>query len=144
LRRFYVDALLSWASGGKRLPLNDRGKDGIASAANSGIDVDSRNTNNHVVKIDLERQTYIFRRTRIDFFDTNMARISSIYIDPDTCTCSQACVYECPEVLEVATGDGVPRVREGAERYFESHAEQIMNAADACPVEAIIIKLEEE
>lgn len=29
-----------------------------------------------------------------------MARILSIYVDPDTCTCSEACVYECPEVLE--------------------------------------------
>ncbi len=75
--------------------------------------------------------------------DTKMARVLSIYIDPDTCTCSQACVYECPEVLEVAEEHGVARVREGAERFFESHAEQIIRAADACPVEAIIIELEE-
>ena len=75
--------------------------------------------------------------------DTKMARVLSIYIDPDTCTCSQACVYECPEVLEVAEEHGVARVREGAKRFFESHAEQIIRAADACPVEAIIIELEE-
>ena len=73
-----------------------------------------------------------------------MARILSIFIDPMICTCSQACVYECHEVLDGATEDGVPRVREGAEKYFESHAEQIMSAADACPVEAITIKLEGE
>ena len=47
-------------------------------------------------------------------------------------------------MLDGATEDGVPRVREGAEKYFESHAEQIMSAADACPVEAITIKLEGE
>lgn len=142
MRWFYLDALLSWPSDGKRLRLNDRGKVGSASATNCEIDVANRNTNTHVVKIGFERQTYV--STRIDFLDTNMARISSIYIDPETCTCSQACVYECPEVLEVAPGDGVPRVRDGAERYFETHVEQIMNAADVCPVEAVIIKLEGE
>ena len=71
-----------------------------------------------------------------------MARVLSIYIDPDVCTCSQACVDECPEVLDGATADGVPRVREGAEKYFESHVEQIKSAADVCPVEAVILKLE--
>ena len=47
-----------------------------------------------------------------------MARILSIYIDPETCTCSQACVFECPEVLE-ETQDGVPRVREVAENILK-------------------------
>lgn len=73
-----------------------------------------------------------------------MARILSIYIDPDTCTCSQACVYECPEVLDGDTEDGVPRVREGAEQYFETHVEQIKMAADVCPVEAVFLKVEGE
>ena len=73
-----------------------------------------------------------------------MARVLSIYIDPDVCTCSQACVEECPEVLDGSTEDGVPRVREGAERYFESHVQQIKLAADACPVEAIAVRLEGE
>ena len=73
-----------------------------------------------------------------------MARVLSIYIDPDTCTCSQACVDECPEVLDGLTEDGVPRVREGAEKYFASHAEQIKRAAYVCPVEAVILKLEGE
>ena len=71
-----------------------------------------------------------------------MVRIISIYIDPDTCTCSQACVFECPEVLDGETADGVPRIREGAEKYFETHVEQIKAAADVCPVEAIILKIE--
>ena len=73
-----------------------------------------------------------------------MARILSIYIDPDTCTCSQACVFECPEVLDGATENGVPRVREGAEKYFGSHVEQIKMAADVCPVEAIALEIEVE
>ena len=73
-----------------------------------------------------------------------MARVLSIYIDPDVCTCSQACVFECPEVLDGATEDGVPRVREGAEQYFESHVEQIKMAADVCPVEAVLLKIEGE
>jgi ferredoxin len=73
-----------------------------------------------------------------------MARVLSIYIDPDVCTCSQACVFECPEVLDGATDDGVPRVREGAEQYFESHAEQIKTAAAVCPVEAVLLNIEGE
>jgi len=73
-----------------------------------------------------------------------MARILSIYIDPETCTCSQACVFECPEVLDPDTANGVPAIREGAEQYFTTHVEQIKQAAWACPVEAIILKIEED
>jgi ferredoxin len=69
-------------------------------------------------------------------------RILSIHIDPDTCLCSHACVEECPEVLDGDTPNGVPRVREGAERYFETHAEKIRRAAYVCPVEAVFIKSE--
>jgi hypothetical protein len=36
----------------------------------------------------------------------------------------------CPEVLDGETTDGVPRVREWAERYFETYADQIKSAAD--------------
>ena len=57
---------------------------------------------------------------------------------------SQACVFECPEVLDVDTEDYVPRVREGAEKYFSSHVEQIKRAAFVCPVEAITLEIEED
>lgn len=73
-----------------------------------------------------------------------MPRILSIYIDPNTCTCSQACVVECPEVLDGETEDGVPLVRRGAEQYFESHIEQIKMAAYVCPVEAISLEIKDE
>ncbi|MCM3874189.1 MAG: ferredoxin [Pyrinomonadaceae bacterium] len=73
-----------------------------------------------------------------------MARVLSIYIDPNTCTCSQACVVECPEVLDGDTQDGVPRIREGAEEYFESHVEQLKMAAYVCPVEAVALQIEDE
>jgi ferredoxin len=73
-----------------------------------------------------------------------MARIRSIYIDPETCTCSQACIFECPEVLDGETADGVPRIRDGAEKYFDTHVEQIKAAVWACPVEAITLKIEED
>ena len=72
-----------------------------------------------------------------------MVRIISIYIDPETCTCSQGCIAECPEVLDGETADGFPRIREGAERYFETHVNEIKAAADVCPVEAIILKIED-
>lgn len=73
-----------------------------------------------------------------------MPRVLSVYIDPEVCTCSQACVDECPEVLDGDTEDGVPRVREGAEKYFETHVEEIKAAACVCPVEAVTVKLEGE
>ena len=73
-----------------------------------------------------------------------MARVLSIYIDPNTCTCSQACVVECPEVPGGDTQDGVPRLREGAEQYFESHIEQLKMAAHVCPVEAVALEIEDE
>ena len=56
---------------------------------------------------------------------------------------SQACIFECPEVLDAGT-DGVPRVREGTEKYFDTHVKQIKAAAWACPVEAITLKIEED
>jgi ferredoxin len=70
-----------------------------------------------------------------------MSRVISIYVDRDSCTCSQACVPECPEVLDGDTEDGVPRVREGAERYFETHVEQLKMAALVCPVDAIRLEV---
>jgi len=73
-----------------------------------------------------------------------MARVLSIYIDPDVCTCSQACVDACPVVLDGDTPDNVPRVREGADKYFESHVGQIRMAAYVCPVEAITLQIEDE
>jgi len=72
-----------------------------------------------------------------------MARVLSIYIDPFTCTCSQACVVACPEVLDGSTEDGVPRIREGAERYFETHVEQLKMAAEVCPVDAVRLEIED-
>jgi ferredoxin len=74
----------------------------------------------------------------------HMARILSIYIDPDICTSSQACADECPEVLEMVEDSFVPLIREGAEKLFESHVEKIKAAADVCPVEAITLQIEED
>jgi ferredoxin len=73
-----------------------------------------------------------------------MARILSIRIDENTCTCSQACVAACPEVLDGDTENYIPRVREDAALYFESHVEQIRMAADVCPVEAVLLEIEED
>jgi ferredoxin len=73
-----------------------------------------------------------------------MAKVLSIFIDPDTCTWSQACVLECPEVLDGKTTDNVPVVRDGAEKYFTTHVEQIKMAAAVCPVEAIHLEIEED
>jgi ferredoxin len=47
-------------------------------------------------------------------------------------------------VLDGATDDGIPRVRDGAEKYFESHVEQIKMAAYVCPVQAIALEIEGE
>ena len=72
-----------------------------------------------------------------------MAKILSLYINAEECICTQACVAECPEVLDGDTPDGIPRIREGAEPYFETHAEQIIMAASACPVNAVGITFDE-
>jgi ferredoxin len=54
------------------------------------------------------------------------------------------CVVECPEVLDGETNDHVPRIREGAEQYFETPVEQIKAAAAVCPVEAVTLEIEGE
>ena len=71
-----------------------------------------------------------------------MARVLSIFIDPEECTCSQACVLACPEVLDGNTENNVPRVREGAEQFFETLVENLKMAADVCPVEAVHLTLD--
>ena len=73
-----------------------------------------------------------------------MARVLSIQIDPLSCTCSQACVVQCPEVLDGDTDDGVPRIREGAEQYFGTHVEQLRMAAYVCPVDAVRLEIEDD
>jgi ferredoxin len=42
------------------------------------------------------------------------------------------------------TEDGVPRIREGAETFYETHLEQIKMAAYVCPVEAIALEIEQD
>ena len=73
-----------------------------------------------------------------------MARVLAIYIDRNVCTCSQGCVVQCPEVLDGNTSDNIPRVRDGAERYFETHVEQIKMAAYVCPVNAVKLEIEND
>ena len=47
-------------------------------------------------------------------------------------------------MLDGNTADGVPRLREAAQEYFESHVEQIKLAAYVCPVEAVFLEIEGE
>ena len=72
-----------------------------------------------------------------------MPKILSIEILRDECICSQTCVAECPEVLDGETPDRIPRVREDANQFFESHFEEIKMAAAVCPVEAVKLDLDE-
>jgi ferredoxin len=72
-------------------------------------------------------------------FPAKRYRITSIFIDPDICTCSQLCVGVCPEVLDGSTATGVPAIRPGSEQFFESKASEIERAVFVCPVAAIRI-----
>jgi len=58
--------------------------------------------------------------------------IKRVTIDEDTCTACGLCEDTCPEVFEV---DDVAKVKEGAD--FKTYEDEIKEAAEDCPVEAI-------
>ena len=53
----------------------------------------------------------------------------------DTCTACGLCVDTCPEVFEM--GDDMAQVM--AEEVPAEHEDAVQQAADECPVEAIIV-----
>ncbi len=53
----------------------------------------------------------------------------------DTCTACGLCVDTCPEVFEM--GDDMAQVL--VDEVPEEHEEAVQQAADECPVEAIVI-----
>jgi ferredoxin len=61
--------------------------------------------------------------------------IKKVWIDEE-CTACELCVDLCPEVFEL-TGD-IARVIEGAD--LAAHEDEIREAAESCPVEAIHIE----
>jgi len=58
--------------------------------------------------------------------------ITKVWIDDDACTGCALCEDSCPEVFEV---DDVAKVKEDAD--FNDYEEEIKQAAEDCPGEAI-------
>lgn len=59
-----------------------------------------------------------------------------VWVDEDACTGCGLCVDMCPSVFEL--DDGVAFVATG--RVPEGEEERVEDAADECPVEAIVIE----
>jgi len=68
----------------------------------------------------------------------NMA-IVKVWITDD-CTACNLCVDTCPEVFELP--DDIAEVIEGAD--FSEYEDEIIEAAESCPVEAIQYEEEED
>jgi ferredoxin len=64
--------------------------------------------------------------------------IRRITLHEDYCSAHECCVIACPEVFNLDSG--LVALNDGAERFFESHAEKIFTAAEACPVNAIMVE----
>ena len=64
--------------------------------------------------------------------------IHRVVLHQDVCASHECCVLACPEVFNIDSG--LVALNDGAERFFQSHAEQIFTAAEACPVNAIVIE----
>ncbi|HER10051.1 MAG TPA: ferredoxin [Bacteroides sp.] len=58
----------------------------------------------------------------------------------DDCTACNLCVDTCPEVFELP--DDIAEVIEGAD--FSEYEDEIIEAAESCPVEAIQYEEEED
>lgn len=61
--------------------------------------------------------------------------ITEVTIDEDACTACGLCEDTCPEVFEV---DDVASVKEDAD--FNEFEEEIKEAAEECPTEAIVVE----
>ena len=58
--------------------------------------------------------------------------IKKVWVEEDECTSCEACVDEAPDVFEM---DDVAKVKSGID--LDALEDQIVNAADICPVECI-------
>ena len=59
-----------------------------------------------------------------------------VRVDEDVCVGDQTCVEICPEVFEMRGDVAVTKIEVVSEEYKQSCQE----AADSCPVEAILIE----
>ena len=59
-----------------------------------------------------------------------------VWVDEDVCVGDQTCVEICPEVFEMRGDVAVAKIEVVPEEYGQSCQE----AADSCPVEAILIE----
>ncbi len=68
-------------------------------------------------------------------FETKKGKVMRVSIE-DTCTACGLCVDTCPEVFEM--GDEISQVI--VDEVPAEYEEAVQQAADECPVEAIIIE----
>ncbi len=62
-------------------------------------------------------------------------RRTTVHVDAELCVGSGQCALYCPEVFEIV--DDVARVRDP--HPPERHRDDVTDAADACPVQAITV-----
>ncbi len=60
-------------------------------------------------------------------------------VDVDTCAGCGTCVEICPEVFELQSGIAINIIGEGND-IPEEYEDTCQEAADSCPVEAIVIQ----
>jgi ferredoxin len=56
----------------------------------------------------------------------------------DTCTACGLCVDTCPDVFELGDDDDIAKVK--VDEVPAEHEEAVKQAAEECPVEAIIVE----
>ncbi len=60
-----------------------------------------------------------------------------VSIDDDLCTACELCIDICPDVFEM--GDDVAVVKEGMDKVPSDLENDVSEAAESCPAEAIIV-----
>lgn len=64
-----------------------------------------------------------------------MAQVTKVWIEQDECISCEACIGEAPEVLEMDDDKCV--VKNSDPAFLAGQTEQILAAAEACPVDAV-------
>ena len=72
-----------------------------------------------------------------------MSKIVDVHVNQDLCLQHGMCETEAPDVFELPDDGSPARIREGALDYYLSRARGIRLAAEACPMDAVVVSFDD-
>ena len=66
-----------------------------------------------------------------------MAEMTKVWIEDGECISCDECIQACPEVFEMGDDTAVVKAEAQDGDTIQQHSDEIVEAAEACPVDAI-------